>query len=400
MDIIKFNKFLNETIQIPVIDVLIDNDGNLYNGMLPGFPLMKGNIVKEKVKDSKVIVDILGNDGKSYPAGIDKNGDLVCVNIKNNRIALNFDGIPLKIPQNVLELYPKIKLKFWEKKIQDGWYSSLVPILPTGWVNVKIDMEVLKRVRRYSRNLGTNNRNFQSFNSKLSDLERMSSGVLLRRRKREKIQKEMSVIILLHYINEIKDFFTPGSAGFLFESFLAGLIPNAVVVDDNSKCDVRADGVRYQMKLVDNLRDESIEISPASVDYNIICLKYADKIEIYILDNDVDSDNFYQNFRLTGGILPKKLKSSNTVKRYTIEINNIEEKIQTIAKGLKESLDKLYGELSKFQYNVESIITGVNENGKILSGEEFTSIVNDSRSNIDNMNGQLENLVNVITQNE
>jgi len=399
MDIIKFNKFLNENIQIPVIDILIDNDGNLYNGMLPGFPLMKGNIVREKIKDSKVIIDILGNDGRSYPAGIDKNGDLVCVNMYDNGTALNFDGVPLKIPQNVLKLYPKLKLKFWEKKIQDGWYSSLVPILPTGWVNVKVDMEVLKRVRRYSRNLGTNNKKFKSFNSKLSDIERMSSGVLLRRRKREKIQKEMSVIILLHYINEIKDFFTPGSAGFLFESFLAGLIPNAVVVDDNSKCDVRADGARYQMKLVDNLRTESIEISPSSVDYNIICLKYADKIEIYILDNDIDSDNFYQNFRLTAGILPNKLKSSSTVKKYTIEINNIEEKIKTIANGLKESLDSLYGELSQFQYNVESIITGVNQKGKILTGEEFTSTVNNSQVNINNMTNQLDNLVHTIIQN-
>jgi hypothetical protein len=394
MNIIKFNKFLNEAIQIPVIDILIDNDGNLYNGDFPEFPLTKGNIVRNQ---SRVPTDILGNDGRSYPAGIDKNGDLVCVNIGNNGIALNTEGNPLRIPQNIIDFYPKLKFKFWRTKGEHGFYKFLVPILPTGWVNVKIDMEVLKRVRRYSKNLGTNNKKFKSFISKLEDLERMSSGVLLRKRKREKIQKEMSVIILLHYINEIKDFFTPGSSGFLFESFLAGLIPNAVVLDDNSKCDVRADGIKYQSKLIDNLG--SVEISPEEVDYNIICLKYPDKIEIYILDNDFESDNYYDDFRETDSITANLLKSSTHVKKYTIEINNIEEKIKTIANGLKESLDSLYGELSQFQYNVESIITGVNQKGKILTGEEFTSTVNNSQVNINNMTNQLGNLVHTIMQN-
>jgi hypothetical protein len=40
-------------------------------------------------------------------------------------------------------------------------------------------------------------------------------------------------------------------------------------------------------------------------------------------------------------------------------LNNIEGRIDNIAKGLKNSLDNLYSGLSKFQYNIETIITGI-----------------------------------------
>jgi hypothetical protein len=52
--------------------------------------------------------------------------------------------------------------------------TTILPIIPTGWVNVKIDMEVIKRVRRYSSSLGnTGNDNsaaFTIFRNKLKSL--------------------------------------------------------------------------------------------------------------------------------------------------------------------------------------------------------------------------------------
>jgi hypothetical protein len=59
----------------------------------------------------------------------------------------------------------------------------------------------------------------------------------------------MAVIMLLHYLNEIKDFFNPSAAGFLFESFIAGLIPKSFVADDNGIADIVAEGRKYQIKL-------------------------------------------------------------------------------------------------------------------------------------------------------
>ena len=411
MNVRKFNDFLNEDIQIPVLDVVIDDNGNVYNGMIDGFPLTKGNIVRDRVDRKITVTSIISNNGTTYPAGIDKNGNIVTPSgkVDEEGFVLNSRGERMRIPQSTYALSNKFQNKFWKKyKSKDKPdilnYSFLVPIVPTGWVNVKIDMEVLKRVRRYSRNLGTNTKKFESFKDKLTDLQKMSAGVKLRKRVRETIQKEMSVIILLHYINEIKDFFTPGSSGSLFESFIAGLIPNARVKDDNSLIDVTADGINYQLKLYDNLQ-EYIPISlpkeddEITVDYHLIGLKYADKIVLFILDSQ-NGPSDYRNFTTKSGVATKKIINSPNVLRYTFEISNIEEKIRNIAKGLKESLDSLYLELSRFQYNVETIISGVNEKGDILDGLEFKRIESDSKQNIENMRNHLDSLVKSITQHD
>jgi hypothetical protein len=420
MDIIKFNDFINEDVKIPVLDVLIDDNGNLYNGE-EGYPLRKGNIVQNK---NRKVIDILGEDRNSYPAGIDKNGFLVSVyGYSNDGYLLNNKEEPILINSSLRKKYRELANYTYYENID---YSFLIPIVPTGWVNIKVDMEIIKRVRRYSKSLGTNSEGFQSFKDKLNDLKRTSSGIKLRKRSRETIQKEMSVIILLHYINEIKNFFTPSGAGFLFESFLAGLIPNAKVKEDNSKCDVYADGKKYQVKLYSSLEStlsiayESIVedingrkvVSINSMDYYLICLKYADRVDIFILDGkNENSDAYYQKFRTEGlrkdrTQVPqheRKFSVSLIVKKcpdnmkFSIDLINLEEKIRKIASGLKETLDDLYSQLSDFQYNVETIITGVDEKGDIISPGDFTNLSTSAESNIRSMSLKLNELVTNIS---
>ena len=179
MNVRKFNDFLNEDIQIPVLDVVIDDNGNVYNGMIDGFPLTKGNIVRDRVDRKITVTSIISNNGTTYPAGIDKNGNIVTPSgkVDEEGFVLNSRGERMRIPQSTYALSNKFQNKFWKKyKSKDKPdilnYSFLVPIVPTGWVNVKIDMEVLKRVRRYSRNLGTNTKKFESFKDKLTDYRR------------------------------------------------------------------------------------------------------------------------------------------------------------------------------------------------------------------------------------
>ena len=297
----------------------------------------------------------------------------------------------------------KFPSKFWKKFVLNGQvkvnldYTFLIPILPTGWVNVKIDMEVVKRVRRYSKNLGTNTKGFKSFMDKISDLQRMSGGVKLRSRSRETIQKELSVIILLHYINEIKDFFSPGSSGSLFESFIAGLIPNAQVKDDNSAVDVVAEGKSYQLKLYDSLT-ENVPINASdNLDYLLIGLKYPNKIVLFVLGGEeCDWRDFTRTTDSGSRVNVRTITNSGDVPRFTFEISNIEEKIKNIAKGLKESLDDLYSELSQFQYNVESIVSGVDKEGKVLNDTAFAAAERESQINIENMRKQLDSLVKTI----
>lgn len=396
MNLFKYNDFLNENVILPVLDCVIDELGNVYNGKVEQYPIRKGNIEKVRVAGRIIVGDIIGHDGIRYLAGIDKNGNLVSAekNIENGFL-VDGDKKQLRVPSYI----QNTKSRFWKFydtiKLADGSlqqgpnydYAKLVPILATGWVNTKVDMEVVKKVRRYSRGLGTG-AGRDGFVSKIVDLESLSQGLEKRKRSRRKIQKEMSAIMLLHYINEIKDFFTPSSAGFLFESFLGGMIKNSKIVEDNSKADIRADGETWQIKLYDHL-SSSISVayldeeeakresrSPEQpVDHSVICLKFADRIQIIVLrgTNDEKDPLCYKNFLTPAGQFSvAKIKASAF--KYTLYLMGIEERIEEIAEGLKKSIDDVYVDLSEFQYNIESIITGVDERGKLLNEKKFDQV--------------------------
>lgn len=401
-----FHDFLNEVVKLTVLDVMIDDDGNIYNGE-HGRPLIKGNLEQERKsiagKYENVLIGIIGSNGKKYPAGIDKNGNLVAVKIDSDGYVLNKDG-------------SKIEINIEDERFEEGFwrvsrrgvnldYSFLVPILSTGWVNTKIDMEIVKKVRRYGSGLGTNDRGHESFISKLKDLEKLG-GVKYRQRGRELIQKQMSGIILLHYINEIKDFFTPSSAGFLFESFLGGLIPNAKVKEDNSKVDISSPDATYQIKFLTSLSTNmAIATLPdgSLLDYYVVSLKYPQKIDIYVLSGNEEDENYIGDYRTGVDHTGVSLKI-NDLKDVgygfdwvmSLDLSDIDGKIERIAEGLQETLDKLYSELSKFQYNVETIISGVDEKGKIIEEDEFQNIVTDSRGNCTNMLNELNSLVSIM----
>jgi hypothetical protein len=404
MDIFKFSDFIKEDVMLTVLDCVIDEMGNIYNwtsddqpsGGSRQFPLRKGNIEKVKNRGRIEVGSIIGADRKKYIAGIDKNGRLVSAYRNNvDGYLVDDSGRRLRVPDYIRGTRSRF-WKFYDLGVDDDGnqyqgepydYSRLVPTVSTGWVNTKVDMEVVKKVRRYSKGLGQG-RGREGFTNKLSDLQRISTlGLQKRKRSRNTIQKEMSVIMLLHYINEIKDFFTPSASGFLFESFLGGMIKDAKIVEDNSKADIRADGETWQIKLYDAVSSSTLAVAYMDetadpmipVDHFVICLKYAEKIEIVVLRGIQDNTDplCFKNFFTPSGLFSVS-KIKNCPFKYTIDLLGIEEKIEGIASGLKESIDDIYSNLSKFQYNVESIITGVDENGKLLNDLKFDTTYNDS----------------------
>jgi hypothetical protein len=438
MDIKKFGDFINEDVKIPVVDVLIDEEGNVYNGV--SSPLRKGNISQsskkgkfwsdekgEYIETSRVVIkSIIGSDSKPYPLGIDKNGYLVYPYDRideDGYVVINDNGlrIPMtnEIGKNINDIewraYIPVTTPDGKTINQKIDYSFLLPTTPTGWVNVKVDMEVLKRVRRYSLSLGDNNNGHESFLSKLTEMKEISSREPGKKHRgfskgRTNIQKEMSVIILLHYINEIKDFFTPGSSGFLFESFLAGLIPNSKVIDDNGVADVVAGDLKYQIKLYSNVYNQ-VPVNMKGVnDYYIVAIKNPQDIEIFIVDNsnlatsvlkDVATVRKSKNEKPGETLFNiKSLRNNKNVKSFKIELSRLEEKIESIGEGLKSSLDSLYSELSNFQYNIETIITGINSKGQVIDGLEFKSLENASEQNVTIMRDKLTELIKSVNRRE
>jgi hypothetical protein len=412
MDIIKFKEYLKEAISIPfVLDVVIDNDGNLYDGK-NGNDLIKGNVERKEGVITRILGTKPSNDIIDYPLGIDKSGNLhsinkgfVDINGENTLVAFRSDS-DTPIPNDN---------GYW---IMSEDYYYLVPITPTGWVNVKIDMEVVKRVRRYSSGMVDNPVSHTSFCNKLDEFKRIST---LNRGKgisdRVRIQSELSIIIMLHYLNEIKDFFHPSSSGFLFESFLAGLIPGARIKDDNGKADLVAGNDKYQIKLLVNTTTE-VDIVKENeglpneewMDYYIICLKYINKIEILIINSStIEKVN---SIRSDDGILTPKGKFSlskvraklgendhylDLISKYSIDLQNIEGKIESIGKGIKRSIDGLYSELSDFQYNIETLVSGTTADGNVvIEDKEFDDYYTKSQQNVKVIKRQLDKLYNNI----
>jgi hypothetical protein len=371
MKIHNFLKFISESKSIvPVLDVIIDDDGNLYDGNKK--PLMKGYV---EFNSSNKIVKILGDDGRIYPGGIDKNGELIGTNIDDDGYLLNSE-------------YQKIEFNI------NNNYSELLPLQGTGWVNVKIDLEVVKRVRRYSSQLGVNSQNpISTFHSKMKDFDKLTN-IRSAKRVNKTVQKQMSALILLHYLKEIKNHFVPQSSGFLFESFIAGLLPNSKVVDDNSKIDILSNNKRIQVKLYGKGTSTINYIHKNGEDYSqfmILGIKYTDKITILVIDlEDENSLSHVSNFMIKNGISISQIEKNNDIKKYEIPLLGLEEKIDIISTGLKEVLDNLYTQLSEFQYNIETIISGVDEKGDVLDGPEFTQISVKAGDNIYNMKKELD----------
>lgn len=408
MEILNFKNFITEEVQIKVFDLVIDEMGQIiYKGQLP----MKGNLDTSSKR-------IVGDDQKEYIAAIDRTGKLFSYLPVDEKGNILLNGKKVKTKQIDSERSIRTKRTYWNTNEN---YTILLPILPTGLVNVKIDMEVIKNIRRYSTGI-TNRTGVEGLKQRLNLLSKHDTK--LRRGDTKSIRKEMSGIMTLHYLKELKGHFDPSSSGFLFESYIAGMITGSTVREDNSPIDVQdSKGNTYQIKLLDsnNKSMPSITLDENNnfLSYYLVSFKYHNKIRIFLLsgkDEDIKKENYVLNFRANTKYVPTTAKEGKKLEDYRnfshakfkqyenksaefiydLYLLDIDERIERIAEGLKESIEGLYNNLSKFQYNVETILTGVNEKGKLLKDEEFVKIENESFTSLTNMKRELDGLIGIV----
>lgn len=451
-----YNKIYEEVTHIPVLDFIISRDGK---------PLIEDGITKGRVKYKKGKPDKIQDLREiDQIAGVNKMGELVVLINYDKEVEIISNGIIyiakclydkdtdtfLRIPSKYLDIlrentrtnYPQ-GVDYWiigytdnEGRYTQVDYTPLIPIQPTGWVNIKVDMEVNKRVKRYSRPLGSESKSehaFFKFVAKLEEMQEISDVKIGYRGKKntKTMQKRMATVMLLHYMNEIKDYFTPSSAGFLFESFISGLIPNSKVVDKNTTADIIADSERYQIKLLS--KDTTyikcaIDADNTYLDYYIIGLKDIQYIDLFIIDGNTLSEVEYQieygtrrpddpqYFVEVGpekarkGVVRKEKKFSvkklcqildtkkpkdydNGHYYFKINLSDIDGRIQKISSELKDTVETLYQNISKLEYNVETIITGVDERGNIP--EDITKIYDSTEDNIENIKNEIKKISDI-----
>jgi len=412
---------------------VIDEDGVLHN--------RKGFIINVK-RNSKLVelivdsdwsyeIDNLNKDKETSPnraheyiAGIDINGYIIGFNFDERTDELkNSKG---EVVINRLENAPwRRNSNIEDYKFNAPEYSDLVDNLPTGWVNVKIDKEVLKKVERFSNRL-SRQKGVIGLKDKLGKLK---NPLNIRGFEDEnftgQIQQKISSLLLLKYLEEIKEKFNATSGGFLFESFIAGLL-NGKVPDDNSKVDIVGhDGkTTYQVKLVDWMSDngnirlfrdpktkdpldhiatwqnrntKEIKVKKLFCDNYIIGLKQNNRIFIYILNIDKLGE-----FLIGSGISLSKLrnykedKSGRNAICFELVLSDIENKIEKISYDLKSSLNTIWTNLSDIEYNVETITTGQDIKGQNINFDQYEIIFNDSKAKLDQVDKEMDKLKNVM----
>jgi len=406
-------KYLNTFNENRTIDNKVLVVGIKWNGEVVSFDKIKAYVHIYKVSDKeqrdipyrgktlkgthriKEIVDI---NGEKYAAGIDINGDLFAVNKDMYGYAVDKKGLRITSTQGNL-------VQQWN--INDNYLDTiwggklLVSPLPTGHVNLKVDNELIKRVRRFSKKLEPDIEliPLESFKYKLNLLtinEFKSEGNL---------QQKLSIIILLKYLLEIKDQFDPTSAGFIFESFIGGLMENGVVSADNSQFDVIMKGNKsFQVKLYgDSGYIKVNNKEERKSDYYVLGIKEYNVVKIFILPRAVvfGENGFSKTYSTTSGMsISRLLNDFNELEKkneaYRLDLNGLDDKIEDIGVGLRDELGIIFNKISEIEYGVETILTGVDKNNKIIDLSDMEKISKESEKTATSLADDISVLANRI----
>ncbi len=393
----KIRRFNEEITYLAVLDLVIGFDGRLvYNSN--GLPI-KGEV---KRGAGGIIKIIQGKDGKDYPAGIDKSGKL-------NIVSKYINGLSILVKDTVLT---NEQGAAWDSSVN---YKSLLYKRPTGWVNSKIDMEVYRKVSRFSSSviIPSNKSNpFTKFTYKLSQLE-IASNVKRKdstanKLSRSYVQSQIAMITLLNYMDEIKLHFTPSSSGLVYESYLAGFIPDSNVEDDNGSADIIADGKKYQIKLYSSISNIGIirDNDNLYLDFYILCIKSLNKIDIYIVKTKGDNSNLPIVFNIHPNIesgagkfsIPNvRNLNSDYLSKFEINLTNIDGKVKNLGKDISVAIERIYKDISELQYNIETLTTGIDEDGNRVEAEDdLETHFEKANTNLDSLKKSVDALFNDI----
>ena len=242
-----------------------------------------------------------------------------------------------------------------------------------GWVNVKIDSELNKRIERLMTGLGFHRGNLAAKIRFLSDPVhgRIRQGETVG----QALNRKITAMILLEYLKEIKTLFDSSSAGFLFEDFIAGLL-GGETVPGKGAVDVRVGSERYQIKLYGQSSKNIARPTPRGEQPTkfILGIKVGDDIEIYemvyetFLLNMEELRDRDDNIRGLGMSVDNFTNLANNLG--TLRLSNISAMSDALNIDLSASVSSLWNTMSELQFNVETMLTGINK-----KGEKTTTLV-------------------------
>jgi hypothetical protein len=232
-----------------------------------------------------------------------------------------------------------------------------------GWVNVKIDKETAKRVRRLMLGLG-----FTESGNLRNKLRFLSNPVEGRIRQGESVgqalNRKISAMMLLQYLREIKMNFNSSTAGFLLEDFMAGLL-GGEVVPGKGAVDVRTSTTNYQFKFYAQ-SSAKIKISNRTGEQphkTILCLKGTESVDVYELAYDYFLDNIEEGDDGLSINNFKMLSENNGGYLGRLDFSRIDQMTDDLNADLKGSVSSLWDVVSELQFNLEAMLTGIEKTG-------------------------------------
>ena len=392
----KENLIVDDEWKDPTYDIV--ENGVTYSRTIPEIDKRK-NLDEELL--NQIIIDRDNQRDHEYIGGLDKNGFLFGLSFDDNGNLLNYEG-EVVINSDDGNTWTDTNLPK---------YNNLISNTPTGWVNSKNDMENFKKVRRFSKNL-SNNSGISGLRERLSYLQNVDTLNI-------DIRKKLSILTLLRHLKETKDYFTPSSAGFLLESYIAGLIDGGYTPEKNEKGGpdvIDSNGNTYQIKFYDyssdligigNLKEKILNTkkykrSDFSSDL-IVCLKKSNQIEIFMLKT-TRTKIMRENHILNGFLhKPKEKKTPQTfisvsnLKKlrgskyhFIIDLSSIDNRIKEVNSDVQNDINSIWNNISELQYNIETITTGVDKNHNNV--ENYEEFYINSESNLDDIRNKIETL--------
>jgi hypothetical protein len=362
------------------LDKVVDFDGTLVNK--EAYLLHNGKNISIICSDNSNGSN--GSNGnKEYAIGISSSGNIFAKYIDDNGNVLDSNGIFILdgngTPWNIHNNYS-----------DDNTDSS-------SWSNIKVDKDMFKKVRRFSKALLVSDDTVIGLEKKLKMLSNPKNIKSYNSDYTQTMRQQIACVILLKYLQEIKDQFNPTTGGCLFETFLAGLITARIPSSNSSYFDMisSTNSTTYQIKFYDD-NAISVQINPKKIcQQYIIALKENTRISIYRLSRSEngskvnDKRNILNYLDKNGSTLDIK-KFKKNITPIILDLSKIKTFISDISQELNEIISGLYQNIGELNYNIESILTGVDSNNQTIDdyGQYYTT----SDTNLNNIKGFLDRL--------
>ncbi len=403
MKVKKCSDFIVEAAKLKYKDLrwLINADGIATN--------IHGTIEVDKTTDKKTII---GDDGLVYYAGFNMIFELVMADgnettdgyLKVGNVVYNGkNGIPnwKKTANGRKKVWTLEEINTNNGQPNRDDIESLT-IYDQSWVNVKIDMTVSDKISRHMKifNVGNAVRGISPTAQLKSKLTILSNPNNIEEEEfTTLLQKKIAAVLCLRYLTEIKINFDPSSAGFIFESFLAGLIGGRAINDD-TEIDVVAGTDNYQLKFY-NMSSSYIKIikdKTKKANFNtIIGLKERNKIHICFISKDALNKELHQITRvglsdlLTDAGTVRTAELFKSKKIATLDLGLISPNhIGDILQQINTNIGSIWDNIGDLQENILTITTGINKEGE--HNVDFDAIEHKIEGNLEGIRDTIQEI--------